>query len=219
MRPSRRSEIACAHEVEPPFFSRRRARRRRSGTRGRTVARGADARTAGAGLAGSSPARLVTAGAAPVSRSRTSSRWTTASADTSSGTRSSSGCTRARCGRKVRPGTASDATWCGATFRTTCRCAGLKTTTASPSSAIPPVTATATRSITRAASFPASTAGAAWSRYEHNGTVTVIADKFQGKRLNSPERHRRASRRKHLVHRSQRTASTATTKASRRTRN
>ena len=23
-------------------------------------------------------------------------------------------------------------------------------------------------------------------RYEHNGTVTVIADKFQGKRLNSP---------------------------------
>ena len=27
---------------------------------------------------------------------------------------------------------------------------------------------------------------AASSRYEYNGTVTVIADKFQGKRLNSP---------------------------------
>ncbi len=30
-------------------------------------------------------------------------------------------------------------------------------------------------------------------RYEHDGSITVIADAFEGKRLNSPERRRRAS--------------------------
>ena len=53
-------------------------------------------------------------------------------------------------------------------------------------SAILPATATATPSTSKGGSFPASTAAAAWSRYEYNGTVTVIADKFGGKRLNSP---------------------------------
>ena len=71
------------------------------------------------------------------------------------------GCTPARCGPKVRRGTASAASWCGATFRTTSRCAGSRKTAASPCSAIRPATATATRSISKAASSPASTAAAA----------------------------------------------------------
>ena len=47
-------------------------------------------------------------------------------------------------------------------------------------------TATATRSTTRAASFPASTLNRRVVRYEHNGKVTVLADKWQGKPLNAP---------------------------------
>ncbi len=39
-------------------------------------------------------------------------------------------------------------------------------------------------------------------RYEQNGTVTVIAAHVPGQTLEFPERHRRASRRQHLVHRS-----------------
>ena len=39
-------------------------------------------------------------------------------------------------------------------------------------------------------------------RYEHDGAVTVIADKFQGKRLNSPNDVVVHPRRQHLVHRS-----------------
>ena len=45
-----------------------------------------------------------------------------------------------------------------------------------------PATATATPSTTKAASCPASTATAASCATSTNGTVTVIADKFQGKR-------------------------------------
>ena len=42
----------------------------------------------------------------------------------------SSGCTSARCGPKGRRGTAWAVTWCGATSRTTSRCAGSRTTAA-----------------------------------------------------------------------------------------
>ncbi len=116
----------------------------------------------------------------------TSSRSITASANTSSATPPSSGSTPARCGPKVPRGTASAATSSGATSPTTSRCAGSKKTAASPPSAILPATATATRSISKAASFPANTAAAASCATSTNGTVTVIADKFEGKRLNSP---------------------------------
>ena len=133
---------------------------------------------------------------------RTSSRSTTASAATSSATRRSSGCTPARCGPKARRGTASAGIWCGATSRTTSRCAGSKKTAASPCSAIRPATATATRSTSKAGSSPASTAAGASCATSTNGTVTVIAEKFQGKRLNSPNDVVGASGRRHLVHRS-----------------
>ena len=39
-------------------------------------------------------------------------------------------------------------------------------------------------------------------RYEHDGSVTVIADKWQGKRLQRAQRYCGASRRRHLVLRS-----------------
>ena len=39
-------------------------------------------------------------------------------------------------------------------------------------------------------------------RYEHNGAVTVIADKFQRQAAELAQRHRGASGRRHLVHRS-----------------
>ena len=55
-------------------------------------------------------------------------------------------------------------------------------------------------------------------RYEHNGTVTVIADKFDGKRLNSPNDVVVHPGRRHLVHRSDATASAATTKGTRASR-
>ena len=67
------------------------------------------------------------------------------------------------CGPKARPGTASAGICSGATFPTTCRCAGSKRTATCSVSAPRPATATATRSTTRAGRFPASTATAASS--------------------------------------------------------
>ena len=58
-------------------------------------------------------------------------------------------------------------------------------------SATRPATPTATPSTARAGSSPASTATGASRRTEHDGIVTVIADSYEGKRLNSPERRRR----------------------------
>jgi SMP-30/Gluconolactonase/LRE-like region len=53
-------------------------------------------------------------------------------------------------------------------------------------SAIRPATATAIRSTMKAGSSPASTAADAWFATNSMETVTVIGDRFQGKRLNSP---------------------------------
>ena len=49
-----------------------------------------------------------------------------------------------------------------------------------------PISRTATRSTTTAGSSPASTARGASSRYERDGSRTTIVDRFEGKRLNSP---------------------------------
>ena len=97
-----------------------------------------------------------------------------------SATPPSSGFTRERPGPRVRRGMAWAATSSGATSPTTSRCAGSnagsETMAASPHSAVPPATATATLSISKAASFPANTAGRRVDRYEYDGTVTVIAE-------------------------------------------
>ena len=64
-----------------------------------------------------------------------------------------------------------------------------------------PTTPTATPSTAKAASSPASTAPAAWSATSTTASVTVLADKFAGQAAQRSQRHRRPSRRRHLVHR------------------
>ena len=63
-------------------------------------------------------------------------------------------------------------------------------------------TPTATPSIARAGSSPASTTRAGVTRTEHDGTITVLIDKFDGKRFNSPNDVVGQFRRFDLVHRS-----------------
>jgi len=52
----------------------------------------------------------------------------------------------------------------------------------------------------KGASFPASTAIWRVVRYEHNGSVSVIADKFKRQSAQRPQRYRGASGRRYLVH-------------------
>ena len=54
------------------------------------------------------------------------------------------------------------------------------------SSASRPTTPTATRATARAGWSPASTTRAASTRTEYDGAITVLADRYNGKRLNSP---------------------------------
>ena len=61
-----------------------------------------------------------------------------------------------------------------------------RTTAASACSARPRTTATATRSTSRAGSSPASISRAAWCATSTTAPSTVIADAFNGKKLNSP---------------------------------
>ena len=89
-------------------------------------------------------------------------------------------------GRKARSGSATAAICSGATSPTTASCAGRRRPARSASSAGPPTTPTATRATARAASSAASTARRRVTRTEHDGTITVIMDSYEGKRLNSP---------------------------------
>ena len=57
------------------------------------------------------------------------------------------------------------------------------------------------------------------TRTEYDGSITVLADRFEGKRLNSPNDVVCAQRRQRLVHRSARSASPATGRANPRRRN
>ena len=93
---------------------------------------------------------------------------------------------RAAAGRKARSGSATAATCCGATSRTTASCAGTRRPARSASSASRRTTPTATPATARAGSSPASTTRRRVTRTEYDGTITVLADSFDGKRLNSP---------------------------------
>ena len=94
--------------------------------------------------------------------------------------------TRAAAGRRGRPGSRPGATCSGPTSRTTGSCAGTRRTAPSRCSASPPTTPTATPSTARAASSPASISAAASRAPSIDGTITVLADRYKGKRLNSP---------------------------------
>ena len=90
------------------------------------------------------------------------------------------------CGPKGRPGTRRAAISCGATSPTTGRCDGWRTTATSACSARRPTTATATRSTSRAGSSPASISPGGSRATSIDGTATVMADNYNGKKLNSP---------------------------------
>ena len=77
-------------------------------------------------------------------------------------------------------------TCCSPTSRTTASCATTRPTARSRCSARPAATPTATPSTGRDASSPASTAGGASRAPSIDGSITVIADSYQGKKLNSP---------------------------------
>ena len=98
----------------------------------------------------------------PISGTPTSSRSIRPSTTSPSPTRRSSASIPGCCGPKARPGARRAAICCGATFPTTGRCDGRRTTVTSASSARRPTTQTATRSISRAASSPANISPAAW---------------------------------------------------------
>ena len=74
----------------------------------------------------------------------------------------------------------------GAISRTTGRCAGWRKTGMSACSARLRIIRTETRSITKAASSPASMIRGGWCGMSMNGAVTVLADNWQGKPLNAP---------------------------------
>ena len=74
----------------------------------------------------------------------------------------------------------------GATCRATACGGGTRKPARSASSASPPTTATAIRATARAGSSPASICARRVTRTEYDGSITVICDRFEGKRLNSP---------------------------------
>ena len=76
--------------------------------------------------------------------------------------------------------------WSGATSRTTVSSAGSKTTIASRCSAARRTTRTATRSISQGRQLSCEHLTRRVVRYEHDGSITVIAEAYDGKRLNSP---------------------------------
>ena len=69
------------------------------------------------------------------------------------------------------------------------------------SSASRPATPTATRATARVGWSPASIGGRRVTRTEYDGAITVLAERYDGKRLNSPNDRRGEVRRLDLVHR------------------
>ena len=125
-----------------------------------------------------------------------------ASAATSSATRSSGGSTSARCGPKARPGTASAAIWCGATSRTTCRCAGSKKTGASRVFRNPSGYSNGNTFDYEGRQLSCEHGGRRVVRYEPQRHGDGHRRQVSGQALELAQRRRRASRRRHLVHRS-----------------
>src|SRR5262249_32002733 len=118
----------------------------------------------------------------PISGIPTSSRSIRRSIISPNATRRSSASTPACCGPKARHGARKGAIWCGATFPTTGRCDGRRTMVTSASFDRRPITGfdfqgrqLSCEHLTRRV-----------VRYEHDGTATVLADSYSGKRLNSP---------------------------------
>ena len=76
--------------------------------------------------------------------------------------------------------------WCGATSRTTCRCAGSNEDSRVTTFRNPSGYSNGNTFDYEGRQLSCEHGGRRVARYERDGTVTTIADKFQGKRLNSP---------------------------------
>ena len=116
----------------------------------------------------------------------TSSPSIRASMRCASPTRRSSACGPARCGRRGRRGTRRAAISCGATSPTIGSCAGSRTTAASASSAAPSNNSNGNTFDFQGRQLSCEHLTRRVVRYELDGSATVLAEAFQGKKLNSP---------------------------------
>ena len=140
-----------------------------------------------------------------------------ASRSASSAARASSSSSRAAAGPRAPHTSRRAATSSGATSRTTGCCATTRRPAPSACSA-QPAGYTNGNTVDRQGRLVTCEHGnRRVTRTEHDGSITVIADRFEGKRLNSPNDVVVEVRRLDLVHRSRPTASTATTRATRPT--
>ena len=167
---------------QPPLVSRRRAQRRGARS-GNPSGRARHPRRRSLPSRRRATGRGRTRSSIPTP---TSSRSITASAATSSATRRSSGCTPARSGPKARPGTASGRylVWSDIPNNVQMRWIeddGRVTVFRNPSGY-----SNGNTFDYEGRQLSCEHGGRRVVRYEPNGTVTVIAEKFQGKRLNSP---------------------------------
>ena len=137
----------------------------------------------------------------PISGTPTLSRSIRPSTTSPSPTRRSSASIPGCCGPKARPGARRAAICCGATFPTTGRCDGRRTTVTSASSARRPTTQTATRSISRAASSPANISPAGWCAMSMTAPRPCWPIILQRQEAQLAQRRRRPSGRQLLVHR------------------
>ena len=106
-------------------------------------------------------------------------------------TRPSSGSGPARCGRGAgleRPGTLSSS---GATSPTTGRCAGSRTTAASPSSALPSNNSNGNTFDFQGRQLSCEHLTRRVVRYEHDGSITILADKYRRQAAELAQRRRR----------------------------
>ena len=100
--------------------------------------------------------------------------------------RRSSGCGPARSGRRGRRGAARAATSSGATSPTTGSCAGSRTTASVSVFRMPSNNSNGNTFDFQGRQLSCEHLTRRVVRYEHDGSITVIADAFEGKRLNSP---------------------------------
>jgi len=128
----------------------------------------------------------------------TSSQSITCSRNMCKGTRRSNACGPARSGQRARPGALRADTWCGAIFRTIASCAGSKTMVASASSALPSNNSNGNTFDFQGRQMSCEHLTRRVVRYEHDGSVTVIADSYNRQAPQLAQRRRPSSGRQHL---------------------
>ena len=119
----------------------------------------------------------------PIRRSRC---WTSRFSSCASSAPASNSSPPACAGPKGRCGSATGVICCSPTSRTTASCAGTRPPGAPASFARRRTTPTATRATARGGCSACEHLTRRVTRTEYDGSITVLADRLQGKRLNSP---------------------------------